>query len=145
MIRIKHSIVVYRPLEEVFSYLTNPEKTPEWQQSVTESTVITDGSIGLDTKVRVSRRFMGQSITLVLDTTEFVPNERFSFKTDSGPVPLEGTVEVQPKDLGTKVTFNVSGDPGGLFTLLGPFISQIVRNETVENANRLKDVLERRA
>lgn len=143
VIRVKHSIVVDRPLKEVFDYLTNPEKTPEWQESVIESTVITDGPIGLDTKVRVSRRFMGQSITLVLETTEFVPNERFSFKMDSGPVPLEGLVEVEPKEPGTNVTFTVSGDLGGLFSLTGPLIKQIVQSETVANGNRLKEILER--
>jgi len=143
LIRVKHSIVVERPLQEVFEYLTTHEKTPEWQESVIESAVITEGPIGSDTKVKVSRRFMGQSITLILDTTEFVPNERFSFKTESGPVPLEGMVEVEPKELGTAVTFTVSGDPGGVFSLAGPFIQQIVRKETVENAKRLKTILER--
>jgi len=143
MISVKHSIVVDRPLQDVFNYLTTPENTPEWQESVTESTIITEGPIGLDTRVKVSRRIMGQSVTLVLETIEFVPNKRFSFKTESGPVPLNGTVEVESGDSGTKVTFTVSGDPGGLFALAGPFITQIVRKETVENANRLKYILER--
>ena len=145
MLRVNHSVVIDRPLQEVFSYLTAPEKTPEWQDAVIESTVITEGPIGLDTKVRVSRRFMGESITLILDTTEFVPNERFSFKTQSGPVPLEGIVEVEQNGPATKVTFTVSGDPGGLFSLAAPFIKQVVHSETVENANRLKDILERGA
>ncbi len=128
----------------MFDYLTTPEKTPEWQESVTEAMVVSDGPIGLDTKVKVSRRFIGQSITLILETTEFVPNERFSFKTESGPVPLEGTVQLELTDLGTKVTFTVSGDPGGVFSLAGPFIKQVVRNETVANAQRLKGILELR-
>lgn len=143
MIRVKHSIIVDRPLPEVFEYLTTPEKTPEWQEAVIESTIITEGPIGSDTKVRVTRRFMGKSITLILDTTEFVPNERFSFRTESGLVSLEGTVVVEPKGVGTAVTFTMSGDPGSVFSLAGPFIQQIVRKETVDNANLLKIILER--
>ena len=87
---------------------------------------------------------MGQVVTLVLETTEFRLNERFSFASESGAIALSGTVAVEPHERGTFVVFTVSGEAEGLFSLAGPFIEQIVRKETVENAAHLKEILEGR-
>ena len=142
MIRIEHSIVIDRPLDDVFAYLAAPWNMPEWQEAVLEAKPIGDQPIGPDTRVRVRRRFMGQIVTLVLETTEFRPNERFSFASESGPIALSGTVAVEPHERGTSVVFTVSGEAESLLSLAGPFIEQIVRSETVENAARLKKILE---
>ena len=115
---------------------------PEWQEAVLEANPIGDQPIGPDTRVRVRRQFMGQTVTLVLDTTEFEPNERFAFASESGPIVLRGLVEVEPHNRGTTVHFTVSGEVEGLLSLAGPFIEQIVRSETVDNASRLKKILE---
>ena len=144
MIRIKHSIVIDRPLEDVFAYLAAPWNMPEWQEAVLEAAPIRDQPIGPDTKVRVRRRFMGQIVTLVLDTTEFRANECFSFASNSGPIALNGTVAVEPHGQGTSVVFTVAGEAEGLFSLAGPFIEQIIRQETVDNATSLKRILESR-
>ena len=142
LIRIEHSVVIDHPLDDVFAYLAAPWNMPEWQDAVLEATVIGDQPIGPDTRVRVRRQFMGQTVTLVMETTEFRPNERFSFASESGPVALRGSVAVEPHGGGTSVAFTVSGEADGLLALAGPFIEQIVRKETVENAARLKDILE---
>ena len=142
LIRIEHSIVIDRPLDDVFDYLAAPWNMPEWQEAVLDASPIGDAPIGADTRVRVRRRFMGQVVTLVLETTEFKPNERFSFASDSGPIALSGTVAVSPHGQGTSVLFTLSGEASGLFMLAGPFIEQIVRQETVDNAARLKKIME---
>ena len=144
LIRIEHSIVIDRPLDDVFAYLAAPGNMSEWQDAVLDASAIGDVPIGADTRVRVRRRFMGQIVTLVLETTEFKPNERFSFASESGPIALSGTVAVGPHEGGTSVVFTVSGEAEGLFSLAGPFIEQVVRKETVENAARLKEILEGR-
>ncbi len=144
MIRIEHSVFIDRPVDDVFDYLAAPWNMPEWQEAVLEAEPIGDQPIGPDTRVRVRRQFMGQAVTLVLDTTEFERNERFAFASESGPIALRGLVEVEPKKGGTSVAFTVSGEAEGLLSLAGPFIEQIVRSETVENAARLKKILEGR-
>ena len=39
MIKIEHSVVVDRPVEEVFAYATDVSKVPEWQTSALEARV----------------------------------------------------------------------------------------------------------
>ena len=43
MINIEHSLVVNRPVEEVFAYGTDVSKVPQWQTSALEARV--DGSM----------------------------------------------------------------------------------------------------
>ena len=117
---------------------------PEWQTDVLEATTVGDQPIGPDTKVRVRRQFMGQNVNLTLETMEFKPGERFSFASESGPITLNGSVAVSRHEQGTSVTFTVSGEGSGLLMLAGPFIEQIVRQETIDNALNLKRILESR-
>lgn len=37
MINFEFTVVVNRPVEEVFAYLTDPQKLPEWQSMVLEA------------------------------------------------------------------------------------------------------------
>ncbi len=145
MIHIEHSIYIDRPSDEVFAYLATPGNMPEWQEAVLEAKALDDHPGGADTRVRVRRRFMGQIVSIILETTEFKQNEHFSFASNSGPIALNGSVTVEQHEEGTSVMFTVSGEAEGLISLAGPVIDQIVRKETVENATRLKEILEGRA
>lgn len=34
MMKIEHSVVINRPIEGVFAYVTKPENTPKWQSGI---------------------------------------------------------------------------------------------------------------
>ena len=142
MIYVKHSVTIDRPPDEVFSYLASPENMPRWQEGVVEASVIGGLPAGPDTTVEVRRKFMGQTLTIVFETTEFVENQRFAFASASGPISMSAEVEVVSQGSGTVVTFLVSGRPNGVFGLAGPFIEQTIRHETSADSARLKDILE---
>ena len=142
MILVKHSVTIDRPADEVFAYLASPENMPRWQEGVVEASVIGGLPAGPDTTVEVRRKFMGQTLTIVFETTEFVENQRFAFASASGPVSMSAEVEVASHDSGTVVTFLVSGKPNGVFGLAGPFIEQTIRRETLADSARLKAILE---
>src|SRR5207247_405540 len=52
LMRIEQTFSVARPPEVVFDYLTDPAKLAEWQTSKTSVEQITDGPVGLGTRVR---------------------------------------------------------------------------------------------
>ena len=145
LIDVRHTIEIQRPAEEVFAFLADPANNTRWQNGVTESGAATPGPIGVGTRVKVVREFMGKAITTVFNTVEFNPGRGFAFKTESGPVALEGSIEVEPAGDGCRVTFTGGGDPGrGMFALAGPFIAKIVRNQTIGDAETLKRLMESR-
>ncbi len=46
MIKIERSIVINRPIEEVFTYATESKNTAKWQSGLKESTLVSDGPLG---------------------------------------------------------------------------------------------------
>lgn len=49
MVKIEHSVVINRPVAEVFAYVTRPENTPRWQSGMLASQQISDGAMGVGT------------------------------------------------------------------------------------------------
>ncbi len=45
MIKIEHSVVINRDLEDVFKFLITPENNPIWQSGITKSRKTSDGPI----------------------------------------------------------------------------------------------------
>jgi uncharacterized protein YndB with AHSA1/START domain len=58
--KIETSIVINRPIEDVFVYSTDPENTPKWQTGLLESRVTSAGPIGAGSTIRDVRVFMGR-------------------------------------------------------------------------------------
>ncbi|MBA2536713.1 MAG: SRPBCC family protein, partial [Actinobacteria bacterium] len=62
MVRVEDSIVVARPIEDVFDYLTDPETLPEWQGSALEARVEGEGPMRAGSRVLERRKFLGRRL-----------------------------------------------------------------------------------
>ncbi len=142
MIHVKHSVAIDCPPDAVFAYLAAPENMPHWQEGVVDASVIGELPAGPDATIEVRRKLLGRTLTIIFETTEFVENHRFAFTSVSGPVSMSAAVDVASQDSGAVVTFSVSGKPNGALGLAGPLIEQIIRQETLANSAKLKEILE---
>ena len=142
MIRIEHSVEIKRPVEAVWSYMAVPQNTTQWQAGVLVTEPTTEGPVGVGTKIRIVRQFLGRRIETVLDTTEYEPNVIYAFKSVSGPISVEGSVGYESVEGGTKVKFAGRGEPGGFFKLAEPLIARLAKRQAVNDSSTLKDLLE---
>jgi len=143
MLSVTHSVIIARPLEEVFSFIADPRNNTRWQSGVTVSEAITPGPLGVGTRVKVVRIVMGRHVESVFNTTRFELNKRFAFKTKSGPIPLEATVSVHAlPDGGTKLTLTGQAETGLMGGLFGPMMQVMVKNQIETDAKALKKLLE---
>ncbi len=62
MIKVEDSIVIKRPVEEVFAFVADQRNAPQWQQGLLEVRRITDGPPGIGTRHTVVRKFMGRRL-----------------------------------------------------------------------------------
>ena len=67
--RMEHMVVIQRPPGEVFAYLTDVSKLPEWQSSASEASV--EGEMGLGARVHEVRSLLGRRAESTLEVTEF--------------------------------------------------------------------------
>ncbi|MBI2231715.1 MAG: hypothetical protein HYU46_21775 [Deltaproteobacteria bacterium] len=119
MIKVEHSIVVPRSVDEVFSFLSNFEHDPHWQTGILEAKQTPEG------------------VTLVGTTI----NKKIWVKSISGPYPFEGGYALEPVDGGTKVTFLLSVQPRGIIRFTQSMVARELKKQMEMDSSRLRDLL----
>jgi hypothetical protein len=142
MARAEHSVVVERPPDEVFAYLSDPDKLPEWQASALEARQESPGLMTAGTRIREVRKFLGKRMETVVEVTAYEPGKQFSLKVVSGPIPFQVWQNLHAVEGGTKIDVVIEGEPGGFFRLAEPLVVRAVGRELASNLATLKDVLE---
>jgi len=145
MSKIERSVVIDRPIDEVFEFVHDTSKDALWQSTLVESHQLTDGEMGVGTKVREVRQFLGRRIEMDWEVTDYEPSTRSSIKTLSGPIPLTGSYLLEPVDGATKLTATGELDAHGVFKLAEPVFARITGRELEANLGHLKDLLEAEA
>jgi uncharacterized protein YndB with AHSA1/START domain len=142
MIKVEKSIVISKPVEEVFDFVTAEGNYTKWQAGVEE--VIEGGARNtIGSQFTEVRRFMGQEMRTTLELTEFLPNSRWAAKVVKGPVPYEVTMIYEPSDGGTKVTTRVEGEPKGFFKLAENMVAGQLEKSLEQDGLKLKELLEK--
>ena len=142
MTRIERSIVIDRPVEEVWEFAHDLEKAALWQTTLTESEQLSEGPMGLGTKVRQVRHFLGVRVEMGWEVTEYEPTASSAIRSISGPIPLSGSYRLEPADDGTRLTVTGELDAHGFFKLAEPVFARITGRELESNLGHLKDLLE---
>ena len=143
MIRVSESIVVERPIDDVFAYLTNPETVGEWQGSALEAR-LEDGPMRAGSRVVETRKFLGRRIESTMEVLEYEPPTRFVIATRSGPVPFTVTNVLSAENGATRVEATLEGEPGAFFRLAEPLVGRAAEREIRSTFATLKDVMEER-
>ena len=149
MARIEASVVINRPVEEVFEFVTNPKNDLLWQSGVLESEQTSEGPMRVGTTVRSVSQFLGRRMEGTGEVTEYEPNRKIKTKGTSGPMTVEASYTFEPVEGGTRVSFVGEGETGGLVKRLFGLADSIVvrmaqRGMETDFAN-LKDILEAEA
>src|SRR5271157_624670 len=86
MINLISNKLIYRPVKQVFDFISIPENDFQWQYGILKSAQISEGGIGVGTFFRSIGHFMGRRIEGTFEVTEYEPNKKYGFKSLSGPL-----------------------------------------------------------
>ena len=142
MITVEHTVEIERPITEVFEYLTDVGRLPEWQTSVSE--VHVDGPLEQGARFREVREFMGRRATSTLEVTAFEPPSRFALRVVEGPIAYEIDHRLEDAGERTRVTFAGRGDTGRVPRLMRGMVERAVERQMRNDADALRGVLESR-
>jgi uncharacterized protein YndB with AHSA1/START domain len=140
VIRIEFSVDVDRPPSDVFAYITDADRLPEWQSGAVEAHW--QGEKVKGARIREVRKFLGRRMESELEVTDYEPDRRFGLKIVSGPVPFSVTQVLEPRNGGTKLTFKGEGEPGGFFKLAEPVVARVAERQFRSDFETMKDILE---
>ena len=145
MIIIELNVVINRPVEEVYRYMSNPENNSQWQSHCLGSVITSEGPIGVGTTFTDVIKFLGRRIESIWEITEYDPNRKLSSKSIKSPIPATGGYTYESVEGGTKVTVVGEVEPGGFFKLAKPIIAREGKREWETSLGNLKDLLEAHA
>ena len=131
---------IARPPDEVFAYLADVDKLPEWQGSAIEARA--DGPLAEGSRIIERRSLFGREAESELEVTAFEPGRRLALRTLRGPVEL--TIDHVLEEQGGRTMLQVSGNarPRGALRFAGPALVAGARRELRRDFERLKAVLE---
>jgi carbon monoxide dehydrogenase subunit G len=137
---MEHTVRISRPPGDVFRYLTDVEKAPEWQASALE--VSPEGEIGVGTRIREIRNFLGRRAESTLEVTEYELGRRFSLRVVSGPLPFEVRHALAPDGEGTRLDWVAETDTSRFPKLAVRMMAGTAERQFKADLERLKRVLE---
>ena len=121
------SVVIARPVEDVFRVLTDPTLAPRWAANAIRGELLTDGPVGIGSRRRaVVKGVLGRTMESVMEVTEFERNRAVALKLISASWGGTGRTRYTftPAGDGTRVDWHWEMEPGGwLKPFAGPFMS----------------------
>jgi uncharacterized protein YndB with AHSA1/START domain len=142
MIKAARTMVIDRPIADVFAFVGDQTNAPQWQAGLTEVRRLTDGPPGIGTRHSIVRTFMGRRTELENEYVVFEPDRLITFRAISGSMPLEASYIFEPAGTGTKLTSAIAMQAAGFVALAEPLIAAGLRREMRANFARLRELLE---
>jgi uncharacterized membrane protein len=142
MVRVEESVTIDRPVEEVFAYLADIEKQPQWVSSLLESTKNSDEPTGEGTKYRQRAKILGRRFESTNEITAYQPPHVYEFQATSGPMHVRMRFTLISDGLETRVLQVAEGESGGFFKLADPIIARTLRKQLQADLETLKTMLE---
>ena len=104
MKRIETSILIKKPIDEVFANVIEPANLPEWAPGFVEARSTSEGPIQVgSTSTRITN-FGARDSESEHVISEFEPNALMAVNSKMGPMEIKEMFELKPADDGTRVT-----------------------------------------
>ncbi len=142
MISFELNAQIYRPLKQVFGFVSTPENDFQWQYGTLASVQISDGEMGIGSLFRSVSHLVGHRIESVYEVTEFEPEKRYGFKSLSGSMDSHTLYTFEVVKGSTRINISTQVSPGDLFIIVNGIAEKKVKKQYRENLALLKDVLE---
>ena len=121
-ISVNDSVVIARPVPEVFAFVADHENLPAWTVGVKESQRLTAGPPANGATYRVVGKLLGRSVESSYQITAFDRDRGFEGTMTS---PMFGFCEryrFESDQDATRVSMSAAVEPRGVFRLLTPII-----------------------
>ena len=144
MPRVTGSILIDRPVEEVFDVVADQTLEPSYNPSMTASRQVTDGPVGVGTHFLATVLVRGRPTDVDIEVTRFErPHVLGSRSTMAGST-VVGEVRMGPVATGTRFSWDWDVTVAGPAKAFSPLVSAIGRRQELTIWTGFKRHLEQR-
>ncbi|RLQ89695.1 SRPBCC family protein [Planomicrobium sp. Y74] len=137
------TVYIDAPIETVFKITTDFEQAPMIMENVIKAEKLTEGPLQVGTQVKETRNVRANEIMTVLHVIEFIPNQKYTVKSESGGMTVIYQYQFLGNENGTTIDFTGSIRSKGLKNaFIRPFFEKILKKEDENHLLRLKEYIE---
>jgi uncharacterized membrane protein len=138
----QHTVIIERPIEDVFLFFSEPTNEFKWRSQVKDIT--TEGPAAVGRRVhQVIKGPAGLSIPADVEVTGYEPPARYAFRGVAGPVRPVGEFLFSAEGQTTRVSFSLSVELKGIKKVLMSRAVQRAMDGEVKAIDQAKNELER--
>ena len=138
------SVLIRRPIAEVFEYMNDVDREREWQPQLLEAEQIPPGETRVGTRRRYVSEFLGKRIANTYVVRTYEPLARVVLETTPESA-VRATTDIAWEAMaeGTRVTMAMEGKPTGVLRFVPKALMEATfEREARDTLQRLKDALE---
>jgi uncharacterized protein YndB with AHSA1/START domain len=144
MINLNMSTMIYRPVRQVFDFISAPENDFQWQYGTLATARLSESASVIGTYFRSIGHLMGQRSISTFEVTEYEPNKKYGFKTLSGPLHSQTSYTFEIANRSTKITISIQANVVDFFQVDERILEKRMKKQLKENLATLKVLLEAR-
>jgi hypothetical protein len=142
MINLNISTLIYRPIHQVFDFVSKPENDFQWQYGTLASASLSDGINNIGTFFRSVGHLMGHRVLSTFEVTEYEPNKKYGFKSLSGPLQSYTEYTFEIANSSTKINISTQANVVNFFQVAEGILEKKMKKQIKENLAMLKGLLE---
>ena len=144
MVKITDSTIIDRPVEEVWSFVSDPGNDPKWYQGTMEVRQISEGPTAVGTTFEAVIQFRGRSLVAVARCIVLNPNKEVTWKFTSGLMKRStDSWRVEPIDeKSTRLTRVFDMRVSGFWRLIQPIVARGTKQAHEAEIRNVKRIVE---
>ena len=137
-----NTILIHRPITEVFAFVADPENLPKWASRTYDITKTSEATLGVGTRFMGVGRFLGQRLESHQEVIEYEPSWKYATRSNSGPLTFILRYSFEPVEGNTRIVFTAEVEPGGFLKVAEAIFAKAIKRLYENDLRRLKDLLE---
>jgi hypothetical protein len=142
VLSVESTVTVARPVEEVFTFVSDPANDVKWHHNVVAARRTSEGPLGVGSTFKWDVNFLGKRKADV-EITRYEPHQLAANHVKSGLMRVTVTYRFAPDDGATRLTRRLDIPLPVVLRLVTPIVRPFARRDNDHHAEWLKEVLER--
>ncbi len=144
MINETASIIIHRPIEQVYAFMSVPKNRLRYDPKLIDVRQSPEGPLLIGSQIVEVRSMMGVKGEMVTEVAELEPQQRIGYRTrESDPMNAVGAYHFEAVPEGTRLTLNFAVNPRGMMKLAMPFVGRGMKRDIAAALANIKALLEK--
>jgi hypothetical protein len=142
VIDLSASTTIYRPIKQVFDFISTSENDFQWQYGTLASGQVSEGTAKLGTFFRSIGHLMGRRMHSTFEITDYEVNAKYGFRSLSGPLHSRTVYTFEWASGSTRINVCTQASASDPVQVPESALEKHMKKQLRENLAMLKTILE---